>query len=86
MVSCLPLNKELSTFVCNSCAWLCGQWTCATKVHVTMMMISVMIMIVMMIIVMVMMVTVLMMGIVMIIPVLGSVEHNVPYSVCNLYN
>ena len=34
LVSCLPLNKELSTFVCNSCAWLCGQWTCAAKVIV----------------------------------------------------
>ena len=36
LVSCLPLNKELSTFVCNSCAWLCGQWTCATKVIIIM--------------------------------------------------
>ena len=50
LVSCLPLNEELSTFVCNSCAWLCGQWTCATKVIIIMIVgMSVMITMVMMV-------------------------------------
>ena len=60
LVSCLPLNKELSTFVCNSCAWLCGQWTCATKVIIIMIVgMSVMITMVMMVIAMDMMVMVM---------------------------